>query len=148
MDEREIPALDQLQAVLLITKHLDTLLPFLLALRRIPADLPQRVGLLQTIAREIAGEPDLARDWYTALELMTGEDLSNTSAGELLHFAIEQSRNARWEDVWRVAFRIGLIDEGMLDRWALFAGLTDRKGRKGREEVEEAVKAEVDTEMR
>jgi hypothetical protein len=71
-----VPALDALQAVLLITKHLDTLLPFLLALRRVPGHLPQRVGLLQSIAHDIAGDPEFAGDWYGALELLTGDDLS------------------------------------------------------------------------
>jgi hypothetical protein len=41
-----VSAIDALQAVLLITKHLDDLLPFLMALRRVPAELPQRVGLI------------------------------------------------------------------------------------------------------
>jgi hypothetical protein len=83
-DEMEdtVPALDALQAAMLITKHLDTLLPFLLALRRVPGHLPQRVGLLQSIAHDIAGDPEFAGDWYTALELLTGDDLSARSRPE------------------------------------------------------------------
>jgi hypothetical protein len=119
-----VPALDALQAVLLITKHLGTLLPFLLALRRVPGHLPQRIGLLQSIARDIAADPDLAKDWYTALELLSGEDLSNRSVADLLALSVELSSNGRLGDVWRVAFDIGLLDEGLIQRWVMWEGLT------------------------
>ena len=125
----EVSALDALQAVLLITAHLDTLLPFLLALRRVPGQVPERVGLLQSIARDIAGDPDLARDWYAALELLSGEDLSSRSVADLLALSVEVASNGRLGDVWRAAFDIGLLDEEMIQRWVMWQGLTGREGR-------------------
>jgi hypothetical protein len=125
----EVSALDALQAVLLITAHLDTLLPFLLALRRVPGRVPGRVGLLQSIARDIAGDPDLARDWYTALELLSGEDLSSRSVADLLALSVEVSSNGRLGDIWRTAFEIGLLDEDMIQRWVMWEGLAGREGR-------------------
>jgi hypothetical protein len=114
-DQNRISALDALQAVLLITKHLDTLLPFLLALRRVPGHLPQRVGLLQSIAHDIAQDPEFAGDWYTALELLTGDDLSARSVADLLALSVTHlspragtSSNGRLGDVWSTAFRIGM----------------------------------------
>lgn len=115
-----------MEAALLITKHLDALLPFLLALKRVPARLPQRVGLLQSIARDVAGDPDLARDWYRALELLVGEDLSARSAADLLILSVEHlSPNGRLGDVWGVAHEIGLLDERSMGQWVLFSGLID-----------------------
>jgi hypothetical protein len=118
-DEMEdiVPALDALQAVLLITKHLDTLLPFLLALRRVPGHLPQRIGLLQSIAHDIARDPEFAGDWYGALELLTGDDLSARSVADLLALSVDQLSNGRIGNVWSTAFRIGLLDEEMIQRW-------------------------------
>lgn len=143
---QQVPALDAIQAILLITKHLGTLLPFLLALRRVPGHLPQRVGLLQSIARDIAGDPDLARDWYAALELLSGEDLSSRSVADLLVLSVGLSSNGRLGDVWRVAFDIGLLDEALIQRWVMWEGLTNRPERP--RDSEDAGKAEeTDDEM-
>ena len=120
-------ALDDLQAVLLLAKHLDALLPFLLALRRIPGKLPQRVGLLQGIAKEIASDGEFAADWYGALELLSGEDLSCRSVADLMALSVDLLSNERLGDVWGTAFRIGLFDESLLQRWVVFDGLTNRK---------------------
>lgn len=124
MSEQNIPALDALQAVMLVTKHLDTLLPFLLALRRVPKQLPQRIGLLQSIACDIANSADFAKDWYEALTLLSGEDLSNTSVAQLLSKSVELLSNDRVGDIWRVAFDIGLLDESLIQKWVVFEGLT------------------------
>lgn len=123
--KEQVTAFDALQAVLLITKHLSSLLPFLQALRRVPAQLPQRVGLLQTIAGEIANDVDFARDWYAALGLLVGEDLGNRSVADLLALSVEHLGNGRLGDVWGTAYQIGLIDDEALQHWVLYEGLTN-----------------------
>lgn len=120
-------ALDDLQAVLLLTKHLDALLPFLLALRRIPGEFPQRVGLLQQIAKEIASDSEFACDWYGALELLSGEDLSCRSVADLMKLSVDLLSCERLGDIWGTAFQIGLFDEALLQRWIMFDGLIDRE---------------------
>ena len=126
MSSNKIPALDALQATLLISKHLTALLPFLLALRNVPVATLERVGLIQSLAREIAGEGEFARDWYTALELLTGEDLSTRSVADLLELSVEQLSNGRLGEVWQVAYKIGLLDEALMGQWLLWEGLTGR----------------------
>lgn len=120
-----ISALDAFRAVVLIAKHLDKLLPFLLAAKRIPAQLPQRIGLLQQLAREIAEDAELARDWFQALELLTDEDLSSRSVADLLQLAVAQLTSEQLGDVWSAAFSIGLLDEESLQPWLLFEGITN-----------------------
>ena len=124
--EGGVPAFDALQAALLITKHLSTLLPFLQALRQVPGEMPQRVGLLQAIAGEIANDRDFARDWYAALELLAGEDLSSRSVADLLALSVDHLSNGRMGDVWGTAFRVGLIDDAALQHWILYEGLTNQ----------------------
>jgi len=115
--------MDELRAVLLITKHLSALLPFLLALKRVPGILPQRVGLLQGIARKIAEDGELVQDWYHALELLSGEDLSSRSVADLMELSVELLSVDNLGDVWRTAYQIGLVDERMLQQWIMVDGI-------------------------
>lgn len=122
--ETKTQAVDALQAVLILTKHLNDLLPFLLALKRVPKELPQRVGLLQETARKIAGSGELAADWYEALELLRGEDLSARSVADLLLLSIEHLSGPALGDVWSAAYQIGLLDDTALAQWVLYDGLS------------------------
>ncbi len=110
---------------MLITRHLDDLLPFLMALRRIPAEIPQRMGLIQETARTIALDKDLARDWYMALQLLTGQDLSTKSAADLIKMTPEVMASEALGDVWRAAFDLGLIDEDLAKHWVFFQTLAE-----------------------
>jgi len=121
---RKVSSIDALQAILLITQHLDHLLPFLMALRRIPAEIPQRVGLIQETARTIGNAGDLARDWYMALQLLTGQDLSTKSVADLILMTPEVMKSAALGDVWRAAFTLGLIDEELAKHWVFFQTLS------------------------
>lgn len=116
-------ALNDLRAVLLITKHLVVLLSFLLAIRNVPDKLPRRIGLLERVARGIAEDPELAQDWYSALELLSGEDLSARSVAELMELSVELLSVENLGDVWRIAYQIGLIDEDMLKQWVMLEEL-------------------------
>jgi hypothetical protein len=122
---RKVSSLDALQAVLLITKHLDDLLPFLMALRQIPAEIPQRVGLIQQTARMIGTDADLARDWYVALQLLTGQDLSTKSVADLITMTPEVMASPALGDVWQAAFNLGLINEDLVHHWIFFQALTE-----------------------
>ena len=122
---RPISSIDALQAVLLITKHLSDLLPFLIALRRIPAETPQRIGLIQETARMIGTDEDLARDWYMALQLLTGQDLSTKSVADLIAMTPDVAGSAALGDVWRAAFDLGLIDEDLAKHWVFFQALAE-----------------------
>jgi len=124
---RKASTLDALQAVLLITQHLDDLLPFLMALRRIPAQIPQRVGLIQETARLIGKNGDLARDWYAALQLLTGQDLSTKSVADLILMTPETMRSEALGDVWGAAFTLGLIDENLAKHWVFFKTLAENE---------------------
>ncbi len=115
--QKKLTALDDLQAVLIITKHLDTLLPWLLALKRVPNKIPQRVGLIQRIARDIAENVEIAQDWYHALELLSGEDLSTRSVVDLMELSVKLLAVEKLGDVWSTAYQIGLIDEKMMQQW-------------------------------
>lgn len=119
-----VPALDALQAVMLVSKHLSTLLPFLLALRRVPIESLQRIGLLESLARDIANDGEFARDWYRALELLTGQDLSTRSVADLLRLSTSEFSSTSIGIIWRVASEIGLIDEDIIGQWVIFEGLT------------------------
>lgn len=121
-------ALDAIQATVLITKHLDRVLPWLVALSRVPASTPQRVFVLKEIATEIANHFDVASDFYRALELLTGEDLSTRSVADLLiagHAALTEGRMA---DLWSTAYKLGVIEEDAVQRWLLFEGLANDNG--------------------
>lgn len=125
--------LEKLEAVLLITKHLRRLLPFLLALRQVPAQAPQRVELLQSIADDIASDPSMASDWYKAMSLFSGEDLSSSSVAELLLRSVNLFRDGGLNELWSAAFSIGLLDEKSLQEWVLLEGLAyGRTGSRGR----------------
>jgi hypothetical protein len=117
-------ALDKIKAVLLLTKHLDALLPVLVSLRRVPPELPQRLPLLQSLARDIANDAELAQDWYAALSLLSGEPLDGKSVADLLKLSVS-ALSEGLGDVWGAAFEIGLIDEGALKKWMIWNGLTD-----------------------
>jgi hypothetical protein len=117
-------ALDKIKAVLLLTKHLDTLLPVLVSLRRVPPELSQRLPLIQSLARDIANDAELAQDWYTALSLLSGDDLEGKSVADLLKLSVAVLSESLG-DVWGAAFEIGLINEDALKKWVIWNGLTD-----------------------
>jgi len=125
---RPVSSLDALQAVLLISRHLGDLLPFLMALRRIPAKIPQRVGLIQETARMIGTNGELARDWYMALQLLSGQDLSTKSVADLITMTPKVVRNPALGDVWRAAFDLGLINEDLAKHWVFFQAVTQEQG--------------------
>lgn len=85
----------------------------------------RRLGLLQQIARTIAEEPQLASDFYDALELLAGEDISGYSAVDLLEMAVGYLGRGGVADIWEVAFRLRLLNENQVQRWIIYGGLTD-----------------------
>ncbi len=90
-----------------------------------PADVPQRIGLLQGIARDIANDPEFAVDWYEAMELLAGEDISNLNVAELLLLSIDLLQHESIGDVWRAAFSIGLLRERSVQHWVILEGVSD-----------------------
>ncbi len=117
-------ALDTLQAVMLLSKHLTDMLPFLMACTNVPAEVPQRLGLIQETMRAVAGDPEFAQDVYMAMCLLAGEDLSAKSLADLMLLAPDLLGNGALGDVWGAAYQIGLIDESVLRKWVLFDSLT------------------------
>ena len=117
-------ALDTLQAIMLLSKHLTDILPFLMACTQVPADVPQRLGLIQETMRTVVGEHELAKDVYAAMTLLAGEDLSAKSLADLMLLAPELLGNGALGDIWGAAYQIGLIDEIVLREWVLYDSLT------------------------
>lgn len=112
--------LDALQAVLLLTGHLTDVLPLLAATQRVPVDNVARVGLLEGMAKRIAYNRDLVLDFYEAMELLAGRDLSGESVADLILLSKDLLEGPAIGEIGKAAHRLGLIDEDLLAQWVLY----------------------------
>ena len=116
--------LDALEAVLLLTGHLTDVLPLLTAAQRVPSGSVGRIGLVEGMAKRIVADRELVQDFYRALGLLAGRDISALSVAELILLSKDLLEGPALGDVWRAAYAIGLLTEDLVAQWVLYDSLT------------------------
>lgn len=76
----------------------------------------------------IADDQELLGDWYKAVCLLAGEDLSAKSVFELLDLAVELLKPGGVADIWRVAYDLGLLEESHVQEWIMYESVIDGLG--------------------
>jgi hypothetical protein len=80
------------------------------------------------MAVELADDEELLGDWYKAVCLLAGEDLSAKSLFELLDLSVELLGPEGVADIWRVAYDLKLLEEKHVQQWILYEGIVDGLG--------------------
>lgn len=109
---------------MLLTGHLTDVLPLLAAAKGVPPDAMDRIGLLEGMAKRIVADRELVQDFYRALGLLAGRDISGLSVAELILLSKDLLEGPALGDVWRAAYTIGLINEDLVAQWVLYDNLT------------------------
>ena len=108
---------------MLLTAHLVDVLPLLAAAKGIPAGAFERIGLIEGMAKRIVTDRELVQDFYKALGLLAGRDISALSVADMLLLSKDLLAGPAVGDIWRAAYSIGLLDEELVSRWVLYDNL-------------------------
>ena len=123
--ERSRPSgLDALQAVLLLTAHLTDVLPLLTAVVGVPSGAFERITLLEGMAKRVVADRELVREFYDALGLLAGRDITALSVADLILLSKDLLEGPALGEIWRAAYAIGLLNEDLVARWVLYDSLT------------------------